>query len=438
MPNNNSSLGTLYGLATGDEDARVCKDIPEECCNHQPRNFFAYLLSNVFTKIADELCSARLIFPWLIGALGAPAIFVGFLVPIREAGVLLPQLIVAAVIRRIAIRKWVWVAGGALSALTILLLALSIEHVEGTSAGWLIIGLLSLYSLSRGICSVSAKDVLGKTVSKSHRGTLMGLAASVAGAATLFIGLLIYLQSPRSNGDHLFLLLLVGAVAAYLAAIAAFALIREMPGATEGGGNAINVAFKSLGIVKSDREFRHFLIARGYLLSIALMPPFYVLLAQQRGVELDGLGILIVASGLASMVSSPIWGKLSDQSSRWTMAIAALLAGAMGITVLGIESTGLYLFDGKWQITGLFFLVSVFHGGARLGRKTYLVDMANQENRSTYVAVSNTLIGILMLASGAIGALADIFDVTTVIGILGAVSLISTFYILTIREVSEG
>ena len=72
----------------------------------------------------------------------------------------------------------------------------------------------------------------------------------------------------------------------------------------------------------------------------------------------------------------------------------------MGVTVFSLELAGLYQFSGKWQITGLFFLIAVFHGGARLGRKTYLVDMANQDNRATYVAVSNTLIGLFMLAGG--------------------------------------
>jgi hypothetical protein len=42
------------------------------------------------------------------------------------------------------------------------------------------------------------------------------------------------------------------------------------------------------------------------------------------------------------------------------------------------------------------------HGGVRLGRKIYLVDMASGDNRAAYVAVSNTLIGVLMLAGGLI------------------------------------
>ena len=48
-------LGVFYEQITGDEDARVCKDIPESACRHLPRNFFAYLVSNFLTKVADEL-----------------------------------------------------------------------------------------------------------------------------------------------------------------------------------------------------------------------------------------------------------------------------------------------------------------------------------------------------------------------------------------------
>jgi len=57
---------------TDDEDVRVCKDIPESACRHQPRNFFAYLVANLLGKVADELASAKLMLPWLIGLLDAP------------------------------------------------------------------------------------------------------------------------------------------------------------------------------------------------------------------------------------------------------------------------------------------------------------------------------------------------------------------------------
>jgi hypothetical protein len=53
----------------------------------QPRNFFAYLGANLLGKVADELTSPKLVISWLFDALGVPAVFTGFLVPIREGGV---------------------------------------------------------------------------------------------------------------------------------------------------------------------------------------------------------------------------------------------------------------------------------------------------------------------------------------------------------------
>ena len=126
-----TSLDGLYDLVTGDEDARVCKDIPVEACNDQPWNFFTYLTANFLGKIADELASAKLILPWLLAALGAPVVFTGFLVPIREAGVLVPQLIVAAAVRRLAIRKGVWLLGAALSAIALFGMAVAAAFFTG-------------------------------------------------------------------------------------------------------------------------------------------------------------------------------------------------------------------------------------------------------------------------------------------------------------------
>ena len=48
-------IDSLYDLITGDEDARVCKDIPEAACQDQPRNFFAYLGANLLGEVADEI-----------------------------------------------------------------------------------------------------------------------------------------------------------------------------------------------------------------------------------------------------------------------------------------------------------------------------------------------------------------------------------------------
>jgi len=217
-----------------------------------------------------------------------------------------------------------------------------------------------------------------------------------------------------------------------------FAAIREQPGATEGGGNALTVALQSFGMLKTDVLFRRYVIGRALLLSVALAPPFYVLLAQQNTAEgLVGLGMLIIASGIAGSLSSPVWGRLSDYSSRLVMVIAALAAGVQGILLYGLVEADSPWIDSPWLYAGLFLTLSVFHGGVRLGRKVYLVDMATADTRAIYVALSNTLIGIAMLAGGVIGVLADVLDVQTVILLLAFLSLLAAIWAWGLPEVTR-
>ena len=431
-----NKLESLYDLVTGDEDARVCKDIPDRACNDQPHNFFAYLSANLLGKVADEIASAKLILPWLFGALGVPAAFVGFLVPIRESGVLLPQLAVAAFIRHLAIRKWVWVSGAGLSAAALILMGLAGMSLTGVSAGWMLLAALVVFSLSRGLCSVSAKDVLGKTVSKSRRGRLMGLSSGIAGTLTLFIGLGIETLGRDAGAVLLSGLLLLGA-ALWLPAIFSFASLREQPGATEGGGNAFSTAMQNLALLKTDREFRRFVTTRILLLGVALAPPFYVLLAQQYSQGLTGLGLLVIAAGLADSLSAPLWGRMADNSSRWVMAIASALAGLLGVLLWGLSASGSYLLTNPWLMALFYLTLIIAHSGVRLGRKVYLVDMAGEGNRAAMVAVSNTVIGIVMLAAGVVGIAAIWIGTAGVILLLALLSLIATFTALRLPEISE-
>jgi len=431
-------LGQLYNLLTGDEDARVCRDIPAESCHDQPRNFFAYLGANTLNKVADELSSARLVLPWMLGTLGAPAAFTGFLVPIRESGVLLPQMAVAAYVRRMPLRRPVWLLGAALSALALFGTAAAALLLEGAAAGWAVVALMVLFSLARGLCSVSAKDVLGKTVSKTRRGRLMGWSAGIGGVLTLALGAWLTAAPFAAAGREVFAAMLAGAGLLWLLALATFGVIREQPGATEGGGNALQVALDNLRLLRDDRPFRLFVFGRVSLLAVALAPPFYVLLAQQHaGGDPAGLGMLVIASGLAAGLSSPLWGVLGDRSSRTVMALGAAGAGVLGIAVATSAYTAQAWLAHGWAHALVFMLLTIMHSGVRLGRKVYLVDMATEQTRAAYVAVSNSVIGAMMLVGGLVGLLGDWLGVAAIIGLLGLGSLLAAVEALRLPEVSE-
>lgn len=428
----------LYQFIAGDEDARVCKDIPDAACADQPRNFFAYLLANLLGKVADEISSAKLVIPWIFSALGVPAVLTGFLVPIREAGKLLPQMAVAAMLRKLPYRKPIWLWGAVLSALALAGMAAAAASLTGVAAGLVILALLIVMSLAEGLCSVSAKDVLGKTVSKSKRGQLMGWSVGISGVAVLVIGLSMSSFDLATVGISVFSGLLVLGGILWVVAAMAFSQILEQPGATEGGGNALSVAARQLGLLARDKPFRRFVTTRALLLSVALAPPFYVLVARQTAdTDISGLGLLIIANGLGTSLSAPFWGKLGDRSSRSVMAIGAAGAGLLGIFTFTAVQLQWSWATNALAFAGIFFLLNIMHGGLRLGRKVYLVDMATAKTRAAYVAISNTMIGVLMLVGGFIGLLGDILGAPATVLILAIGALVAAAHAWSLPEVSE-
>jgi hypothetical protein len=430
--------GSLYDLVTGDEDARVCKDIPDAACNDQPQNFFLQLGANVCTKIGDELASAKLVLPWLLSAAGAPAFFIGLLVPIRESLSLLPQLFVAAMIRARAVRKWFWIFGSVVQGACVMAMAVAALWLEGAAAGWAVLGLLVVFSLARGVSSVAAKDVMGKTVSKTRRGTLTGYATAAAGLVTVAAGGWLQFRggAPEGAAGIVGLLLLAGGM--WLLGAALYAGIREQPGATAGGGNAGRDAIASLAILVSDRPFRRFVITRALLVSTALLVPFYAALArEQSDGGLGGLGALLVAAGVASTVSSGFWGRMADRSSRDVLKLAAQGAGLLSVAVAAWTMAGSPGLPAGVVIVAAFFAIGIAHAGIRIGRKTYLVDMADATTRATYVAVSNTAIGVVLLAGGVFGWIADRVGTAETIGLLGLVCLAGALGAARLDEVTQ-
>ena len=414
----------LYEWLTGDDDSRMCRDIPDEACQEQPRNFFLHLVAALGNKLADELSSARLVLPWLLGMIGAPLWMVGLLVPIREAGALLPQVFIAGFIRLKPERKWVWVLGGTLQAIAAGLLALLALFGQGGLGGALVLGVLVVLSLARGLSSIATKDVLGKTIAKQRRGTLMGWSGSVAGGVTLAAGGVLVLLGDRPGELALAALLGVAALGWAINAVCA-ARIEEVPGAVEGGENAWDSVKAGLHLLRDDRGFLHFNLARALLLASALALPYVALLGQeQSGTELGGLGILIVVSGVAGMLASPVWGKRADASSRRVMRDGGLGTAAGCLLGAAFAWWPAAWSETVWPYALVYALLVIVHAGVRLGRKTYVVDMAGADNRALYVALSNTLTGVLMLAvGGLVGLLAQWLGSAGLLAVLALMGL---------------
>jgi len=408
----------LYGTLTDDDG---------EATRTEARNGARHMVSLSMTKVADGLIDPKLVLSWLMNGLGAPAVLVGALVPVREAGALLPQLFLAGWVESMRHRKWAWITGclgQGLAAAAICLFALTLE---GWAAGLAIVAALAVLAVSRACASVSYKDILGKTIPKTRRGSVKGVAGSVASIAVLVFALL--LMSGLVQNTPALIVAIGLAAALWFCAAAVFSTLREKPSEPEAREG---LDFTPL---REDAQFRLFIAVRGLLTATALAPPYLVLLEGGEG-ALSRLGALVLASAAAAFVSSYVWGRLSDVSSRRVLMLSGLSGAVAMLAAVAAALLGWASVYGV--IPAILFVLMIAYQGVRSGRSTYLVDMAPEDARSTYAALANTAIGVLLLVTGLIGgALSFVGPVAALLG-FAVLSAAGGIMALRLREVERG
>ncbi|WP_434081276.1 MFS transporter [Sanguibacter sp. Z1732] len=454
----------LYSaVVTRDPEAEA--DLDDQVRADVPRNGIRLVGAHALQSSGDQTVNASTVLPWLFQAIGVPPALTGLLVPIRESGSMLPQAMLTPLVLRVRRRTLVFVTGALVQAVAVAAMALVAAIGSGLGAGVAILAALAVFSLGRSLTSMSSKDVQGRTLPKGQRGQINGLSTTAAGIVAITLGAALRILGGGELGaGQIAWLLGAGAVLWVLTALV-YAGIREPydkpdkeaddddatqaaashgqgattePGTTRSPGWLV----ASVTLLREDKPFRHFVIVRSLLLVSALSPPFLVSLAMTSGAgELSGLGGFIIASGLSALLGGPVAGRLADRSSRNLMAAGAGIASALLIAI--VVATLLPGFDGAsgWGVAlfvGSYFALTLIHTGVRVGRKTYLVDMAEGDQRTKYVAVSNSAMGIILLVAGALRSALSILGVHWALVFLAGLGALGVLAARRLPDVSAG
>lgn len=338
-------------------------------------------------KLADLLISAKTTLTALLVSVGAPVWMIGWLVPIRESGALLPQVLISIYLRKHAQRHIVWRIGMITQVFSVVGMLLSVILFSGFIAGILVLGSLVLLSLGRSACSLTVKDMEADVAKKGERGNLIGVASTVSGVVTLVIAipLVIYDGTLTSN---ILLVVLCASMLAFILTLICVWPIKTRVEVEDSPENTFSINF--------DTTIYKFIFVRGLFVHSALVAPYFMI--ERNGDVKELLPIYIGAEATAALLSSIIWGKIADKSAKLTLRLSGLLA--LGACV------GLLFWQTSSIVTSalLFFVLSVAHAGVRTGRKTYSLDVKEGHDRTELVGFSNTAIGIILLAFGALYA----------------------------------
>ena len=371
----------------------------------------------VLSKLADILLSAKTTLPTLLNTLGVPSWMLGFLVPLREAGALLPQATMSAWLISKKSRRMPWVVSMLMQMLFILvmifvpLILLPLVMSESSQFYGLLSGLIVLtslvgLSLARAMTSLTMKDIQGNHLDKGTRGNAVGIASTAAGVLSLLFATFTLLAG-KMNEQIILIIAGLCFVAMLLSVLTLKNIETDIDVMSSRADSKVTKNLMTAKITSYIKTFSGqlglFILVRSCFVHTALIAPFYIVWASsfssQGGfITLSGF---IIAQAAATILSSYIWGLLSDHSAKLTMQLGALTVLLVCLATMFIIQYELsQSIHSVWFVIG-YFLMSVGHEGARSGRKIYALDIKEGSDRTDFIGKANTAIGAVILLLGA-------------------------------------
>ena len=349
-------------------------------------------------KLADLLISAKTTLTALLVSVGAPVWMIGWLVPIRESGALLPQVLISVYLRNHAERHKVWRLGMFIQAFSVMGIIASVTLFAGFTAGAGVLLSLIILSIGRSACSLTVKDIEADVAKKGKRGNLIGIASTISGLVTLCIAIpLVVFEGALSS--NMLLIILCASLLSFASTLICVWPIKTRVDTGDKSRDTFSVDF--------DSTVYKFIFVRGLFVHSALVAPYFMI--ERDGDVQELLPIYIGAEALAALLSSIIWGKIADKSAKLTLQLSGVLALFACLGLLALDSTSIFI------SAFLFFVLSIAHAGVRTGRKTYSLDVKEGHERTELVGFSNTAIGLILLGFGALyAALTSILSFTVV------------------------
>jgi MFS family permease len=343
-----------------------------------PRNVWAVSLTSFFMDISSEMVIP--ILPLFLAGQGIPKSIIGLIEAVAETTASLLKVFAGWLSDRLRARKWLAVAGYALSTLA--------KPIFYFGHVWSIASARWADRVGKGIRTAPRDALVADCTDECQRGLAFGFhrAADTGGAV---LGLLIALgtvwftqQGATELGLSTFqAIVLISLIPASLAVLSLAILAREV--AVTKTRELPRITFRRLG-----RRFATFMLIVGIFDLGNSSDAFLALRANDLGVSTIGvLGMLIVFNLVYALISTP-GGALSDRVGRKRVIVGGWLAYAA-------IYLGFALAKAEWHVWALYAAYGLYYGLAYGTIKAMVADIVPERLRGTAYGTYNAVIGIL-------------------------------------------
>jgi len=355
-----------------------------------PRNVWAVSLTSFFMDISSEMV-INILPLFLFNVLGVKTSIIGVIEGVAEATASILKVFSGWLSDKLRGRKWIAVAGYAISAIS--------KPFFYIANSWGVVAVVRWADrLGKGVRTAPRDALVADSIKPSHRGLAFGFhrAADTGGAVIglLIATLAVWLAQSNSVqlGEHTFrTIVLISLVPALLAVLSLAIGARDT---SKGEKTAApKIALKGLG-----KPFLIFLLIVGLFDLGNSSDAFLVLRAQERGMSVLGILLMLAVFNLVyALVSTPA-GALSDRIGRRKLIIGGWL-------VYGLIYLGFALAQQPWHVWALYVAYGLYYGLAYGTAKAMVADLVIPELRGTAYGTYNAILGILDFPASLIAGL---------------------------------
>ncbi|TFG71872.1 MAG: MFS transporter [Anaerolineales bacterium] len=378
-----------------------------ELPSHYRRNFWCLVSDFCFFGIAMSFFSTSTVIPGFLTILGASTTVIGLLTTLGRAGWLLPQLFAARYLAGKPYKKAYVLLPAALSRSLIALLA-GVIWATGAKPEKLIITLVmftvTIFFLGDGLASLGWFDLLSKAIPSRRRGRMISTGQVFSGIFSFMAGFVVeWMLSERGFPfpDNFASLFLIGFIMLGISFIAISFLIERKGVTTEKAPTWRQYLPQLWSILKKDRTFRRYTIARQIFGLNTMATPFYMTFALEKlHLPAQVAGRYTSIGVVGSILAEIVFGWLNEkQGTKHVLYYSIIVTAFIPLFALCIPLFVSNITLIAW-VYGLVFLVSNASMAIYMpGWTGYILDFASEAERPLYMGLTNTLSGITAIFS---------------------------------------
>lgn len=353
------------------------------------------------------------IVPNFLYALGESKVLIGLFGVAHNGGWYLPQILAAGLIERFRKKKILYLLGnGGRMAFTgaalMAIFTLGTDHPKIGISLFLVLYTLGL--LGGGVAGLCFNEMVGDLIPPHRRGAFFSVRFLLGGSIlTILTGFIVreVLARPETFPfpTNYALLFGLGWLMMVLGTLA-FALVREAPSEVMPQPRPILAAFyQAFPLLRSDEVLRKLILSRFLATASQMSWPFFILFAREElKLEASTVGTFLIVQTAGGLLGNLCWGTLSvRRGNRFILQLCSAmeLAAPLYATVVGsLLAANAASWEARDLVLGLspvFFLIGVTGYGSYVGSMSYLLDVAPEESRPTYLGVFCSAMGIATL-----------------------------------------